>query len=487
MRARLQVEHGACSDSADCGTRSTSRPSSGTATGRASSASGQFSSIRLPAGSRKYSCTCPEGSSTSSLPHSLDVRARDRLVGGVEVVDRQPEVVARRRRHRRRGRGGAACRRRGATGPASRRSASRSAPSRRPRRRSGSIPRGRGGDADVIDPRRAHEREFLVFRPIGQVGSQTIDPIGSAYELPPARVLRRGRRRGVVHARRAARRHHPAVALAAHPHARVGARRRRCSTACRAASRSRPPAARCSPRRGSRCARSSAAGAARARRSRSRRGELEIATVLSMAVGVLPRHIGVWHERHPNVAIRLHEFRHRSLLEDAVEQGVADFALGPMPLRRWDGPLETVAWEEFVARRRRRTDPLAGRESVRARGACRARVGALPPRPRPRRHPRGGLPARRLPPARDRADVAGRGCRAARGRRGRHRARARQHRRSRASTARCCASSRALIRDDRRVRARATVADGRGVRRRAPLRRSGRGPAARCRSSSNDQ
>ena len=30
-------------------------------------------------------------------------------------------------------------------------------------------------------------------------------------------------------------------------------------------------------------------------------GELEIATVLSMAVGVLPRHIGVWHERYPNV------------------------------------------------------------------------------------------------------------------------------------------------------------------------------------------
>jgi DNA-binding transcriptional LysR family regulator len=77
-------------------------------------------------------------------------------------------------------------------------------------------------------------------------------------------------------------------------------------------------------------------------------GELEIATVLSMAVGVLPGHIGVWHERHPNIAIRLHEFRHRMLLEDSVEQGVADFAIGPRPVRRWDGPLETVGWEEFV-------------------------------------------------------------------------------------------------------------------------------------------
>ena len=67
-------------------------------------------------------------------------------------------------------------------------------------------------------------------------------------------------------------------------------------------------------------------------------GELEIATVLSMAVGVLPRHIGIWHQRHPNVSIRLHEFRHRTLLEDAVEQGVADFAIGPRPVRRWGRP-----------------------------------------------------------------------------------------------------------------------------------------------------
>jgi DNA-binding transcriptional LysR family regulator len=93
-------------------------------------------------------------------------------------------------------------------------------------------------------------------------------------------------------------------------------------------------------------------------------GELEIATVLSMAVGVLPRHIGVWHERHPNVSIRLHEFRHRNLLEDAVEQGVADFAIGPRPVRRWEGPLETVAWEEFVIVVAQ-SDPLAARRTVR--------------------------------------------------------------------------------------------------------------------------
>jgi len=93
-------------------------------------------------------------------------------------------------------------------------------------------------------------------------------------------------------------------------------------------------------------------------------GELEIATVLSMAVGLLPTHIGAWHRQHPNVSVRLHEFRHRNLLEDAVEQGVADFAIGPLPVRAWDGPLEVIAWEEFVIVVPP-TDPLAGRRSVR--------------------------------------------------------------------------------------------------------------------------
>ena len=70
-----------------------------------------------------------------------------------------------------------------------------------------------------------------------------------------------------------------------------------------------------------------------------------------MAVGLLPHYIRLWHEHHPDVGVRLQEFRHRSLLEEAVEQGVADFAIGPLPLRPWDGPLESIAWEEFVDRR----------------------------------------------------------------------------------------------------------------------------------------
>src|SRR6266404_9001914 len=93
-------------------------------------------------------------------------------------------------------------------------------------------------------------------------------------------------------------------------------------------------------------------------------GELEIATVLSMAVGLLPRYIRIWHERYPDIGIRLHEFRHRSLLEDAVEQGIADFAIGPLPVRAWDGPLTSISWEEFVIVVPP-ADPLAGRRAIR--------------------------------------------------------------------------------------------------------------------------
>jgi DNA-binding transcriptional LysR family regulator len=94
------------------------------------------------------------------------------------------------------------------------------------------------------------------------------------------------------------------------------------------------------------------------------RGELELATVLSLAVGFLPRTIRVWHEHYPRVSIRLHEFVHRRQLEAAVQEGVADLAIGPMPLHEWDGPLERVGFEEFVIVVAR-NDPLANRKSIR--------------------------------------------------------------------------------------------------------------------------
>src|SRR5206468_3358148 len=51
-------------------------------------------------------------------------------------------------------------------------------------------------------------------------------------------------------------------------------------------------------------------------------GELEISTVRSIAVGLLPDLIKAWRERFPRTFVRLHEFTHRRLAEDAVRHAV---------------------------------------------------------------------------------------------------------------------------------------------------------------------
>src|SRR5438132_1162948 len=72
-------------------------------------------------------------------------------------------------------------------------------------------------------------------------------------------------------------------------------------------------------------------------------GELEVATLLSMAVGILPHAIARWIDRYPGIAIRMREYTHRSLLEEDVRSGVGDIALGPVP-DSWNGPLERLGF-----------------------------------------------------------------------------------------------------------------------------------------------
>jgi DNA-binding transcriptional LysR family regulator len=79
----------------------------------------------------------------------------------------------------------------------------------------------------------------------------------------------------------------------------------------------------------------------------SEAGDLEIATVRSIAVGILPASIMRWRRAHPKVTVRLHEFGHRSLLEDRVRRGLAELAVGPCPAR-WNGPVVQLGWEQFV-------------------------------------------------------------------------------------------------------------------------------------------
>jgi DNA-binding transcriptional LysR family regulator len=76
-------------------------------------------------------------------------------------------------------------------------------------------------------------------------------------------------------------------------------------------------------------------------------GEIEVATVTSVAFGVLPAAFELWHERYPATTIALREYSHRRALDDAVRGGVGDIAVGPRP-PQWQGPIVELGWEEFV-------------------------------------------------------------------------------------------------------------------------------------------
>src|SRR6478609_8827024 len=100
-------------------------------------------------------------------------------------------------------------------------------------------------------------------------------------------------------------------------------------------------------------ARAAVAHAERARRdARSalglEAGEIEVATVTSVAFGVLPPAFERWHERYPGTTITLREYAHRRALDDAVRIGVGDIAVGPRP-PEWRGPVVELGWDEFVA------------------------------------------------------------------------------------------------------------------------------------------
>jgi DNA-binding transcriptional LysR family regulator len=76
-------------------------------------------------------------------------------------------------------------------------------------------------------------------------------------------------------------------------------------------------------------------------------GELEIATVGTVALGMLPRVLRRWGPRHRGCTVRLHEHRDAPMLARAVAEGSADLGIGPRP-PEWNGPLEALGWEEFV-------------------------------------------------------------------------------------------------------------------------------------------
>jgi DNA-binding transcriptional LysR family regulator len=99
-------------------------------------------------------------------------------------------------------------------------------------------------------------------------------------------------------------------------------------------------------------ARAALAAAERARRSARmvlglEAGELEIATVGTVALGLLPAVLRRWHPRHRGRTVRVHEHRDAPSLAQAVAEGSSDLGIGPRP-SEWGGPLESLGWEEFV-------------------------------------------------------------------------------------------------------------------------------------------
>jgi len=76
-------------------------------------------------------------------------------------------------------------------------------------------------------------------------------------------------------------------------------------------------------------------------------GELQIATLYSITLGVLPTALRRWRQLHPEVGIRLFEHRHTDELVDAMNAGQADLAVGPEPTG-WTGITRTLGTEELV-------------------------------------------------------------------------------------------------------------------------------------------
>jgi DNA-binding transcriptional LysR family regulator len=104
-----------------------------------------------------------------------------------------------------------------------------------------------------------------------------------------------------------------------------------------------------------------------------KRLELRIATLYSLALGILPPAIRAWRAAHPDTRIELREYANAEELAEQMALGLADVGVGPRP-RRWAGPLTVLGDEELVvvlgadeplARRRRlRLDALADRAWV---------------------------------------------------------------------------------------------------------------------------
>ncbi|MFJ7204467.1 LysR substrate-binding domain-containing protein [Streptomyces sp. NPDC098789] len=92
-------------------------------------------------------------------------------------------------------------------------------------------------------------------------------------------------------------------------------------------------------------------------------GELHVATLHALAVGLLPGVVARWRALHPGVGLVLREYACTDALEEQLERGAADLGVGPEP-EGWSGPVLPAGREEIVLVAAF-DDPLAGRAAVR--------------------------------------------------------------------------------------------------------------------------
>src|SRR3954469_3673653 len=76
-------------------------------------------------------------------------------------------------------------------------------------------------------------------------------------------------------------------------------------------------------------------------------GELRLATLHSIALGVIPAAIRAWRLAHPQVSFELHEYVNIDQLAEEMRLGVADVAVSSKP-RSWDGALRSLGREDLV-------------------------------------------------------------------------------------------------------------------------------------------
>ncbi|MFI9721787.1 BTAD domain-containing putative transcriptional regulator [Streptomyces sp. NPDC052396] len=76
-------------------------------------------------------------------------------------------------------------------------------------------------------------------------------------------------------------------------------------------------------------------------------GELRVATLQSISIGVMPPALRVLYRERPDIRLVLTEYMNAAELQTALESGEADLAVGPLP-DMWPHPVRLLGTEEFA-------------------------------------------------------------------------------------------------------------------------------------------